>query len=103
MALANKARAGTLPAAIAALYTAAAPGAFTVNITNLGVAVTCNVYVNHAGTRSRITAMDFNLPLKSAWPPNAPYGPIFLDTGDSIDGDASAAGAVSWLITGVER
>ena len=40
------------------------------------------------------------LPIGAAWPPNAPYGPIALNTGDKLRGDASGA-SVDYIVSGV--
>jgi hypothetical protein len=103
VALAFITRVGQLPAAAGILYTATAPGTFTFQASNGGVLRTINAYVNHGGTRRRFTANNLTLQVGAAWPPNAPYGPIYLETGDSIDGDASAATAVDWVITGIQK
>jgi hypothetical protein len=102
MALTHVCATGQLPSTVAALYTAAAPGTFTVHVSNGANARTVNIYVN-PGTRRRISARNQALATGAAWPPNGPYGPIHLDTGDSIDGDADAANEVDWVITGIEK
>jgi hypothetical protein len=89
---------GEVPTSVDALFTATEPCSLTVAVSNGGTARTVTLYVN-PGTRRRIGPENQALAIGAAWPPSAPYGPIVLDTGDSIDGVASGAG-VDWVITG---
>lgn len=89
---------GQLPLAADALFTATEPCSVFVSVNCGATQRDVQLYVN-TGTRRRFIAL---LPLmaNASWPPNAPYGPIALNTGDSIDGQASAAAEVNWVITG---
>lgn len=84
------------------LYVATDPCSVLVGITNTnGAARTINLYVRKgAGTPRNFGPANYNLAAGGAWPPNAPYGPIALNIGDSIRGDASGAG-VHAVVTGV--
>lgn len=83
------------------LIVATAPCSVGVSVSNGGTARTVNLYVRKgAGTARRFSPNNYALPIGGSWPPNAPYGPIALNIGDSIQGDASGAG-VDWVITGV--
>jgi hypothetical protein len=60
---------------------------------------TCNVYINRGGTRRRISPKDITLRPSYAVELNSGYS---LQAGQSIDADASVAGAIEWTISGLE-
>lgn len=93
---------GTLPAAAAALYTAPNPAIAWVSIVNsAAVTRTANIYVNR-GTRRRVIPKDLSMQAGDAHPAGRPFGPISLAAGQSIDGDASNAGDVEYVISALE-
>src|SRR5574341_751081 len=99
----TKGTSGLAGAAPAAGYTATNPAVVYVSLVNSdSVARTANAYVNR-GTRRRFTTKDLNLAAGAAWPPNGPYGPIVLASGQSIDFDASQAGVVEYIVSPVEK
>ncbi len=95
---------GQLPAAAAALYTVpAATSAIikTITISNTdAVTRTVNLYLNVSGVNRRI------LPQNMPMPQNYTFifgDELTLETGDMIQGDASAALVVDYTINGIEE
>ena len=95
---------GQLAAAAAAIYTV--PGGTsaiikTITLVNTdAVARTVNLYVNATGANRRIIPKDMEM--------GVDYQYIFddeltLETGDSIQGDASAAAVIDYVINGIEE
>lgn len=103
MAVTPKALAsGQLPVAKGTLYTVPASTQTIVREIRLvptGATRTGNLYVNTAGTSRRIAAKDFTLTTaeERVW-----RGVLTLEAGDLIEGDASAATEVDYVISGAE-
>jgi len=95
---------GQLPAAPAALYTVPASTNTiikTITLVNTdAVQRTMNLYVNASGVNRRIIPQDIPLEAKESlvWDDE-----LTLETGDMIQGDASAAVIVDYVISGVEE
>lgn len=95
---------GQLPAAAAALYTVAG-GTYaiikTITLTNTAaVARTVNLYVNATGVNRRI------IPQNMSMEPDYTFifdDELTLEPGDSIQGDASVAACVDYVINGIEE
>lgn len=60
---------------------------------------TCNIYLNRSGTRRRISPKDLTLRPGFAVELNAGYS---LQSGQSIEGEASEPNVVEWTINGLE-
>lgn len=91
---------GQLAAAAAAIFTAAGDCFVNVSLVNTDVSARAvNLYVN-TGTRRKFLSV--SLVAGGNWPgASRPYGPIYLHSGDTIDGDAAAANVVDYVVTGV--
>ena len=92
---------GQLPAAKATLYTCpvgkTAAGKITLVNTD-AVARTFNIYVNKSGASRRVSSKDQSLDPGGMWV----SGVRTLEVGDLIEGDASAATVVDYVIDGFE-
>lgn len=95
---------GQLPVAAAALYTV--PGATraiikTITLTNTAIAArTVNLYINATGANRRI------IPQNMSMEPDYTFifdDELTLEPGDSIQGDASVAACVDYVINGIEE
>lgn len=96
---------GQLPSTIGDLYTApASTQAIVETITLVNThtsAVTCNLYVlESGGTARRFIPKDMSL---GAGYKGVEDHPITLEAGDKIQGDASVASKVDYIINGVEN
>jgi hypothetical protein len=90
---------GQLPAAKGTLYTMAADGFVKVTVVNTDtVARTVNIYVNPAGTSRRVSSKDQSLGAGE----RAAFGLHALQSGDLVEGDASAATIVDYKVDVVE-
>jgi hypothetical protein len=97
---------GQLPASKGTLYTVPASTAALITITlsaTGGSARTVNIYVKRSGSSSRlITPKDLTLnPGDAAYIDHAGR-PYALSAGDEVEGDASAATEIDYLIDGME-
>jgi len=95
---------GQLPAAAAALYTVPASTSTiikTITISNTdSVTRTVNLYINANGVNRRIIPQNLPMPQNYTWINN---DELTLETGDMIQGDASAANVVDYTINGIEE
>jgi hypothetical protein len=93
---------GQLPAAKGTLYTV--PAATIVVITSFSLAHagaadrTVNLYVNRSGTSRRIIGKDRTLAVGESIEKDKTS--IVLETGDLIEGDASAASEIDYVFSG---
>lgn len=89
---------GQLPSSKGTLFTAAGPTVvqLIVLVNTDASARTVNLYVKRATSR-RITPVNLSLDVGAMYDRE---GPITLDTGDLIEGDASAATVVDYTIHG---
>jgi len=93
---------GQLPPAKGTLYTTPAGKALIKEIRLVptsGTARTGNLYVNRTGTSRRIDAKDFSLNPGQVrvW-----SGNVTMETGDLLEGDASAATEIDYVVSGME-
>jgi len=99
MALTTIRATGQLAAAAAAIFTATGDCFVNIALVNTdSVTRAVNLYHN-TGTRRKFLSID--LVTRGNWPASKPYGPLFMKSGDTLDGDAAAATVVDFVITGV--
>jgi hypothetical protein len=93
---------GILPASKATLVTIQTnhSGIASVRLTNTGsTTIKVNIYANSNGTSRHIGPKDLELGAQEFWPGQ----PEELEEGDTIEGEASVGGFVSYRIAGIDR
>lgn len=95
---------GQLAAAKATLYTC--PGStqaivlLVVLVNESAADLTANLFGNFSGTSRRLTPVDVAIPAGSKY---ELVGPITLEAGDLIEGHASVANDIDYIISGVQN
>lgn len=93
---------GQLAAAKGTIYTAGNPGVVLgIVLVNTSAAdVTFNLYIKRGATSRRITEVDQALPAYGRYEDSGRYT---LDSSDLVEGDASAATTVDYVLSVIER
>lgn len=95
---------GQLPNAVAAIYTSTGVQTFvfSVILSNREAATTrtVNLWVNRSGTRRRLIPLDQPIAAGQSYTFNEP---LTLEAGDTLEGDASAATIVDYVVSVLTR